>query len=227
MFVYSLAGLKVDGEALQELELPDNEITARTGTYQLLARLVSVPDDDAHTAALGGEWGERLAAAARLLGFSFTFGNATIEPSITRKDFEAEFLRVFEIGTGTGVPASLFGGAYSGQRMQKLEEVVRFYEYFGLTTSPEDPRPADHLATELEFMKYLTYKEAVSPSPRLSTSYRRAQQDFLERQLTPWLPRLVARTREANTMPYFEWVVETVSGFAAADAHYLAGVLVP
>ena len=67
--------------------------------------------------------------------------------------------------------------------MQKLEEVVRFYEYFGLTTSPEDPRPADHLATELEFMKYLTYKEAVSPSPRLQTSYRRAQHDFLDRQL--------------------------------------------
>ena len=47
MFVYSLAGLKVDGEALQEQELPDNDVTARTGVYQVLARLVSHPDEDA------------------------------------------------------------------------------------------------------------------------------------------------------------------------------------
>ena len=52
MFVYSLAGLQVDGGALPEMELPDNEVTARTGVYQLLARLVSVPDEDAYTAAL-------------------------------------------------------------------------------------------------------------------------------------------------------------------------------
>lgn len=226
MFVYSLAGLQVDGGALPEMELPDNEVTARTGVYQLLARLVSLPDEDAYTAALAGEWGDRLRDAAKLLGFPFEFGNATIEPSISREDFQAEFLRVFEIGAGDGPPASLFGGAYGGERMQKLEEVVRFYEYFGLTTSAEDPRPADHLATELEFMKYLTFKEAVSPSPRLQTSYRRAQHDFLERQLTGWVPKLAEKTHEAKTWPYWEWVVDTVAGFAAADSQYVSGVLV-
>lgn len=226
MFVYSLAGLQVDGEALKEMELPDNDITARTGVYQLLARMVSIPDEDAYTAALGGEWGERLTDAAKLLGFSFTFGNAAIEPTVSREDFQAEFLRVFEVGAGSGPPASLFGGAYGSERMQKLEEVVRFYEYFGLTTSPEDPRPADHLATELEFMKYLTYKEAVSPSPRLRTSYRRAQQDFLERQLVGWLPKLATKTREAKTTPFWEWVVDTVASFGAADSEYVSSVLV-
>ncbi len=226
MFVYSLAGLQVDGGALPEMELPDNEVTARTGVYQLLARLVSLPDEDAYTAALAGEWGDRLRDAAKLLGFPFEFGNATIEPSISREDFQAEFLRVFEIGAGDGPPASLFGGAYGGERMQKLEEVVRFYEDFGLTTSAEDPRPADHLATELEFMKYLTYKEAVSSSPRLQTSYRRAQHDFLDRQLTGWLPRFASRTAAAQTWPYWEWVANTVAGFAAADAAYVSGVLV-
>lgn len=226
MFVYSLAGLQVDGEALQEMELPDNDVTARTGVYQLLARMVSVPDEDAYTAALAGEWGDRLTDAGKLLAFPFAFGNAAIEPSISREDFQAEFLRVFEVGSQGGPPASLFGGAYGGDRMQRLEEVVRFYEYFGLTTSAEDPRPADHLATELEFMKYLTYKEAVSSSPRLQTSYRRAQHDFLERQLTGWLPKLVENTRGANPWPYWQWVVDTVAGFAAADAKYVSGVLV-
>lgn len=225
MFVYSLAGLQVDGGALQETELPDNETTARTGVYQLLARLVSTPDKEIYDGAVSGEWGKELTDAGKLLGFAFDFGTASLEASVTPEQFQAEFLRVFEVGNGTAPPASIYGGAYGGDRMQRLEEVVRFYEYFGLSTSAEDPRPADHLATELEFMKYLTFKEAVSPSPRLQTSYRRAQHDFLDRQLNSWVPRLVDKTSAAGTWPYWEWVANTVRGFAAADSTYVAGVL--
>ena len=218
MFVYSLAGLQVDGGALPEIELPDNAITARTGVYQVLARLVAVPDRDAFDAAAAGDWGARLSDAGKLLAFPFDFGNASIDANVSPEDFQAEFLRVFEIGNGNGPAASLYGGAYSPDRMQRLEEVVRFYEYFGLTTSAEDPRPADHLATELEFMKYLTYKEAVSSSPRLQASYSRAQHDFLDRQLTPWLPKFVANTTAANTWPFWNWVASTTANFVIADA---------
>lgn len=224
MFVYSLAGLQVDGAQLPEIELPDNEITARTGVYQVLARMVSVPDRDAYEAAAAGAWGARLTDAGKLLGFPFAFGNAVIEPGVTLEDFQAEFLRVFEIGNGNGPAATLYGGFYAGDRLQRLEEVVRFYEYFGLATSAEDPRPADHLATELEFMKYLTYKEAVSASARLQGSYRRAQQDFLNRQLTTWLPKLSEKTRATGTWPFWEWVASTADRFVAADATYVASV---
>ena len=226
MFVYSLAGLQVDGGQLPEMELEDNETSARTGVYQVLARLVSVPDRDAYEAAAAGEWGSRLTDAGGLLGFPFDFGNATIDSATTPEDFQAEFLRVFEIGNGNGPAASLYGGTHGPDRMQRLEEVVRFYEYFGLTTSAEDPRPADHLATELEFMKYLTFKEAVSASPRLQTSYRRAQHDFLDRQLTSWVPKFAEKTRAAGTWPYWEWVAGTVDAFIAADAKYIASAAV-
>lgn len=225
MFVYSLAGLQVDGGAVEEMELPDNETTARTGVYQLLARLVSVPDEDTHQAAVAGEWGSRLAEAGKLLGYPVDFGNASIGGDVMPQDFQAEFLRVFEVGNGQGPAAPLYGGLYGFDRMQRLEEVVRFYEYFGLSTSAEDPRPADHLATELEFMKYLTFKEAVSSSPRLQTSYRRAQHDFLERQLVPWVPSLVEKTQSARTWPFWQWAVGTIAGFVAADAKHIAGVL--
>jgi DMSO reductase family type II enzyme chaperone len=226
MFVYSLAGLQVDGAALPEIELPDNEVTARTGVYQELARLMSLPDEDAFVAARDGEWGDRLRSAGKLLPFPFEFDNATLDPAVTPEAFQAEFLRVFEVGPGAGPPAPLYGGTYGGDRIQKLEEVVRFYEYFGLSTSAEDPRPADHLATELEFMKYLTFKEAVSSSARLQASYRRAQHDFLERQLIRWLPTLADRTRAAGTWPYWEWVTTTVASFAVADAKHTSAALV-
>jgi DMSO reductase family type II enzyme chaperone len=224
MFVYSLAGLRVDGNALPEVELEDNETTARTGVYQLLARLVSTPDADVHAKAVAGEWPAALSEAGRLLGFAFDFGAPAGNGTGSFEDFQAEFLRIFEVGGAGGPPAPLYGGLYAAHRMQRMEEVVRFYEYFGLTVSHEDPRPPDHLATELEFMKYLTFKEAVSSSPRLQVSFRRAQHDFLSRQLA-WVPELAERTRAANGAPFFQWVTSVVAGFVAADASYIAGVL--
>jgi TorA maturation chaperone TorD len=70
-------------------------------------------------------------------------------------------------------------------------------------------------------MKYLTFKEAVTQSPRLQASFRRAQHDFLDRQLTPWLPQLVERTESAKPLAFWKWAVTTVSTFASADAAYL------
>ncbi len=223
MFVYSLAGLQIDGEASQEMELPDNETTSRLGVYQAMAMLMTYPDADSHAAAVAGEWPERLAHDAKLLPFSFEFGAASLDGAVSESDFQAEYLRLFEVGSGQGGPgAPLFGGVYGGgDRMKKLEEVVRFYEYFGLRTSPEDPRPADHLATELEFLKFLTLKEATSASPRLQSSFRRAQHDFLERQLNTWLPELVERTKAQNAMPFWQWAVGRAAAFAEADFAYV------
>jgi len=227
MFVYSLAGLQVEGQAMQDVEVADNETTARTAVYQILARLALVPDKDTYDTALAGEWPARLADAAKLLAYPFDFGQASVPASVSVEEFQAEYLRLFDIGSGTsGPPAPLYGGVYAGgDRMKHLEEVVRFYEYFGLTASAEDPRPADHLSTELEFLKYLTFKEAVSSSPRLQASFRRAQHDFLERQLAIWLPELVKRTDASQPLPFWLWTVSTISAFARADAAYIKGIV--
>jgi DMSO reductase family type II enzyme chaperone len=225
MFVYSLDGLKIEGDASTDLEIEENEITARAAVYQVLARLFAVPDADTHAAAVAGEWPGRLREAAALLAFPFDFGEGSVPVDVTPDDLQSEFLRVFEVGPGTdGPPAPLFGGVYSaGDRMKQLEEVVRFYEYFGLKASLEDPRPPDHLSTEMEFMQYLAFKEAASSSPRLQASYRRAQQDFLERQLA-WLPALLERARSAASAPFWVWAVETTSRFVAADREHVGAL---
>jgi DMSO reductase family type II enzyme chaperone len=222
MFVYSLAGLKIQGETLEEIELEDNETTARTGVYQLLARLMAAPRE-AYEDALAGAWGDRLAEAGKLLAYGISFGAGSLDSSVSAETFEAEFARLFEATHGAGPGAPIYGGAYSADRLGGLGDVVRCYEYFGLSTSTEDSRPADHLSTELEFMKYLTYKEAVSSSPRLRASYRRAQHDFLGRQLN-WLPALQARTRGSGALPFWAWAVDATASFVAADAAYVLGL---
>ena len=222
MFVYSLAGLKVDGEATEEVEIADSPITARLGVYQELARLFGGADRDSYEAAVEGSWPGRLAKDAKLLPYAFDYGAASVDASVSAEEFQAEYLRLFEVGGIGGPPAPLFGGVYGGgDRMKKMEDVVRFYEYFGLHASAEDPRPPDHLSTELEFMKFLAYKEAASASVRLQASFRRAQLDFSEREVGRWLPELTAAVETAKPLPFWKWAVTTANAFVAADATYM------
>lgn len=222
MFVYSLDGLKIDGDLAKDVEIEDNEITARSGVYQTFGKLFIAPDAEAHQLAVDGKWPEKLREAAELLAYDFDFGEASLDDSVSAEDFQAEYIRVFDVGSGDGPPAPIVGGAYGGvDRRKKMEEVARFFEYFGLTTTPDDPRPPDHLATECEFMQYLAFKEAASPSPRLGVSFHRAQDDFLERQFVDWLQEFAAKVEAAETMPFWVWAAKTAAGFAKADMQHI------
>lgn len=222
MFVYSLDGLKIDGDLANDVEIEDNETTARSGVYQTLGKLFNAPDDEAYQLAIEGKWPEKLREAADLLAYDFDFGEMTLDASVSAEDFQAEYIRLFEVGSGDGPPAPIMGGAYgSGDRRKSMEEVARFFEYFGLTTSPDDPRPPDHLATECEFMQYLAFKEAASASPRLGASFHRAQDDFLERQLTGWLKEFATKVEASSTQPFWTWAAKTASNFSQADMQHI------
>jgi DMSO reductase family type II enzyme chaperone len=223
MFVYSLDGLEIDGDIPPDQEIEENEITARAAVYQVFAGIFSVPGETSHKDAVEGKWPEKLREASELLAFDFDFGVAALAPSVSQQDFEAEYLRLFEVGSGTDGPAApICGGFYDdGDRRKRMEEVVRFFEYFGLKASTSETRPPDHLATELEFMQYLAFKEAASPSPRLSASYHRAQEDFLDRQMANWLPALAKRVEESNGLPVWVWATQTASNFVTADLAYV------
>ena len=218
MFVYSLDGLEIDGDAPADVEIEDNETTARSGVYHVLGRLFTLPDAAAYEAAVNAEWPARLREAAALLAFDFDFGVSALPKSVSQADFEAEYRRLF----GPGPAASIFAGDYAdGDRGDRIEEIVRLFEYFGLKASGDQARSPDHLATELEFMQYLAFKEAASSSPRLGASFRRAQEDFLERQLTVWLPTFTAKVEQANALLIYLWASQTANAFVAADLTYL------
>lgn len=223
MFVYSLDGLEFDGEIPPDQEIEENETTARAAVYHVLARIFSIPDKASWEEAVAGKWPEMLREAGALLAYDFDFGVAALASSVSQEDFQAEYLRLFEVGNGDAGPAApIFGGAYGdSDRRKRMEEVVRFFEYFGLKASGEASRPPDHLATELEFMQYLAFKEAASPSPRLSASYHRAQEDFLTRQVANWLPTLADKVEQNKGLPVFVWAARMASGFVEADLGYV------
>jgi len=95
----------------------------------------------------------------------------------------SEYLEVFDPSISDEA-ASLHEAAYVAMDASALfEELVRFYEHFGLRRNSEAELP-DHLCVELEFMHFLCELEGHQDqgSDGLA-SIHNAQRDFLERHV--------------------------------------------
>ncbi len=73
MFVYSLDGLKIDSEAPQDVEIEENETTARAGVYHELARLFAVPDRATWLRIFANVFLGAIAVVLRLLSIATVF----------------------------------------------------------------------------------------------------------------------------------------------------------
>ncbi|MBX7161549.1 MAG: molecular chaperone TorD family protein [Acidimicrobiia bacterium] len=223
MFVYSLSGLELKDSGDQgPVEIEENETTARSATYQVLGRLFGEPDADHYEMARSGQWAKELATAGELLTFTFEPGDAAIPDDMGPDEYAAAFAHVLG-GERAGAPV-LCAAAWVEDAAHNHDEVVRFYEYFGLQAAGTE-RPVDHLVTECDFMQYITFREAAAPSPRLGKSYRRAQLDFHDRQFSLWVPELAAHVKDAATVDFFAWAAGVLADFTAADREHVAGLL--
>ena len=126
MFIYSLSGLQLtETGAPVAVEVEDNETTARTAMYQTLGRMFLPPDDECWELAHDGRWAKELDAAGTLLAFPFDPGEQP-DPDGNRAALEAEYERLFV--------DAIRAGAWFDDASSTHDEVVRFYEYFGLKT---------------------------------------------------------------------------------------------
>ena len=105
-----------------------------------------------------------------------------------------------------------------------MEELVRFYNFFGLRLSPG--LMPDHITVELEFMHYLAFKESeASESGGDVESYRRAERDFLDRQLANWLPRLQASLRSQRPLPFYRALGSLAARLVEYDRRHVGRLL--
>ncbi|MBX9633526.1 MAG: molecular chaperone TorD family protein [Magnetospirillum sp.] len=161
--------------------------------YQLLGLAFAYPGQDLSDSIANGDLHSGLVTASRAAippGLAPDMdGLQVVRPATA---LAAEYLSAFELAKNT---VSLYEGSYTGgsDRSQILLEVKSFYLHFGLSVSELLREPEDHLAAELEFMQFLTAKQALAemegedPGP-----YIRAQRDFLSRHLGKWLPAFTA-----------------------------------
>lgn len=119
------------------------------------------------------------------------------------EELQVEYTRLFDAGV-SGPACSLHEGAHRPSRMGVLEELVRFYSYFGLGRAEQPNDLPDHLSTQLEFLHWLSHSEAVLCQDGFDPAdYRRAQRDFLIHHPGKWLPKLTSQLAARNAADYY------------------------
>lgn len=198
---------------------------ARSRAYAAFARLFEYPDAAVIDRIRSG------APAAELAG-----ALAQIDPHLLPADLEAlsdageddalavEYTRLFDAGAADAC-CPLYGGAYGGARMKTLEEVVRFYAHFGLTLSDTLRELPDHLATQLEFLHFLAFREAEAlASGGHAGPWRRAQRDFVARHPGHWVPDLHRRVAQLNPPRFYACLLAHLEAFLACEAVHLSSI---
>jgi|TARA_B100000315_G_scaffold242894_1_gene265642 DMSO reductase family type II enzyme chaperone len=110
--------------------------------------------------------------------------------------------------------------------MKTMEEAIRFYEHFGLETAQATRELPDHLATELEFLHFLTFSEAEALETGTDPgSFRRAQRDFLARHPGRWVPDLHERVQQHDPMAFFGELIRALNDFLAFELSSLGAVV--
>ncbi len=192
----------------------------RSRFYAHLSRAFAFPRPEFHREVVEGRW---LAAGAELIGAlpaRIAAGAAGAWRAPADYDhFQTEYIRLFEVGARGSAASPLFSGQYGRDRLRTMEELVRFYNFFGLRISP-GVMP-DHVTVELEFMHFLAFKEAEAGDGGDINSYRRAQRDFLQRQLANWWPLLAAGLKRQRPLPFYRSLVALAGRFFDSERTYL------
>ena len=195
---------------------------ARSHAYHHLAAALDFPTPQLAGAVSSGRWLADLTALALHLPFDFEPVGSLSDGGLGYPRMQQEYIQLFEVGPGRPF-CPLYEGSHRRGRMKIMEELVRFYQHFGLRSAPGDQ--PDHLCVELEFMHYLAFKEAAAlTSGGEARGLALAQEDFLARHLIRWLPKVVALLESRPDTPaFYGALVAITSAFCRADLAWLRG----
>lgn len=197
--------------------ITDDRLTAeidkslcRSRVYALLATGFGYPDRETYPGYVDGSFSEEMGLAldccAPDIAHDFSEGLAPkLKIRFSYDEFAATFLRAFETDMPTP-SAALNEGVhiFKTERPVLMLELKCFYRNFGLQINAEDNELVDTLTAELEFMQFLTAKQAQAEMEGLSPrAYEKAQRDFLDRHLCAWLPLVRAEIEKKVEEPFF------------------------
>jgi len=213
-----------------ETELSESEIRSRL--YALLAAGFCYPSQEMFEAFQSGSYQSQLGECIRQLPhLELLVQDNPLEPGkgqqrvvdgLPYEEFESQYVASFEVGSPEP-PCPPYEGIYrGGERTQFMLRVSSFYKHFGLAMNREEGKRevADHISAELEFMHFLTFKETQAReegTEDLLQGYLLAQKDFLQQQLSQWLPTFVEKLEAACPMPFYVALGRLVSGVVVAE----------
>ena len=201
---------------------------ARSQVYQFLAQSFSFPDEPTWATIKSQKVGVQTEMA--IANLSLEVGEVDALWECVKKAFhrfrdrgelESEYFELFEV-TRKKAPCPLYESFYRNEdRVQTMADLVRFYNFFGLSLGSSAKEMPDHMKVELEFLHYLTFLEAQSRDDEDSmASLLRAQRDFHERHLQIWTPQLWEKI-ESQESEYFSALAGLTHAFLTIDRDYL------
>lgn len=186
--------------------------------YLFLARCFSYPTKEFYEAVNGIEMIKELNYLVEGLPFEVDFKGIP-SPSLCQEEFENLYVNTFDINPGR----PLYESAYTREDMcarDMYEDILRFYEHFDIKLNDKEKDFPDHIAAELEFMAFLTKKEADAlERGKDANPYQLAQMDFLERHLSKWVDKLDAKIQKRVKEGFYKRASVFMNGFI--DAHLL------
>lgn len=141
---------------------------------------------------------------------------------MTYEELEVRFVQTFDAGM-PAPPCPPYEHAYQeGNPGNVMVGVSEFYKHFGLEMHQEEGKRdlPDHLCAELEFLHFLTFKEAQAERDGerdLLAGYRLAQKDFLERHLARWMETFSRKLRDASALRLYDYLGEITEVFIAGE----------
>lgn len=113
--------------------------------------------------------------------------------NVTKKQCISEFPKLFSHNLTPDSPPyeTQYGVSHIFLQSQQLADIAGFYKAFGLRLDEKAHERVDHLAVELEFLAFLSLKEAHALEGQKAAQVdicRDAQRKFLKDHLGRWLP---------------------------------------
>ncbi|MBQ62449.1 MAG: hypothetical protein CMQ19_10280 [Gammaproteobacteria bacterium] len=181
-----------------ELQAPEAAAVGnQSKLYSMLAQAFRYPTGEL------GQLAQEIAQVAGNLNYSVSVPSG-LEAG-TLAEVQQAHVELFELGGPDGPPAFIYEGEYGGGRLGVMEDVLRFYDHFGISPSLDEgtrDRP-DHIANELEFMHILSFQEAAAIENGSSPdAYRQAARDFLRFHLVDFTKAIGDRTEPKGTPLY-------------------------
>lgn len=195
----------------------------RSQVYALLARAFRFPTSEEFQSVKGGQFASAAQQSIATLPYNGLQGGELGRGMVASyEEFQSAYIGLFEVGGELGPPCPLYEGEYGGGRMKVMEEVLRFYHYFGLRLSEVKRDRPDHLASELEFMHLLTFKETEGLLQGADRSaYRQAERDFMRFHLSGFVAA-VANKIGGRAAPFYSELAQLANTFCARDLAYLS-----
>lgn len=209
-----------------ELELRNQaemQAGSRSRIYALLAQGFRFPDRVLYDSVVSGKFRASVAEAASGLPYTFSVGGEWGSgAALSFQEFEAQYIQHFDVGSQDGAPCSLYEGEGEGGRLKVMEDMIRCYEHFGLRTASRARERPDHLATEMEYMHYLAFKEVDSQARgKNSLPYRQGQFDCLKVHLVDFAGRVAQRVGSLK-IPFYSDLAKGAKAFCEAEFSYLS-----